>query len=90
MSTLDDWITEAAAALDLPAESIPIDLRDGLLELTRDVAHGVTRIAGPLTTYLVGRAVGAGMESSAALLAVAQAAARHIADSGPSDGDSEG
>ena len=70
MSTLDDWIIDASRALDLPADSIPADLRDDLLDLTRDVAHGVARIAGPLTTYLVGIAVGRGQAPSAALASV--------------------
>jgi hypothetical protein len=35
--------------------------------LTRDVAHGVARIAGPLTCYLVGVAVGRGADASQAL-----------------------
>ena len=67
MSTLDDWMTQATRALDLPADSISNDLRDELLDLTRDVAHGVARIAGPLTCYLVGVAVGRGQSPSAAL-----------------------
>lgn len=70
MSTLDDWIAQAAAALDLPADSIPKDRRDALLDLTRDVAHGVARIAGPLTCYLVGVAVGRGADPTDALAAV--------------------
>ncbi len=71
MSTLDDWIIDASRALDIPADSIPADLRNDLLDLTRDVAHGVARVAGPLTTYLVGIAVGRGQAPSAALAAVA-------------------
>lgn len=67
MSTLDDWIVQASHALGLPADAIPADLRDELLDLTRDVAHGVARIAGPLTCYLVGIAVGRGQAPSAAL-----------------------
>jgi hypothetical protein len=70
MSTLDDWIIDASRALDLPADAIPADLRNDLLDLTRDVAHGVARIAGPLTTYLVGIAVGRGQAPSAAMAAV--------------------
>jgi hypothetical protein len=70
MSTLDDWIINASRALDLPADSIPADLRNDLLDVTRDVAHGVARIAGPLTTYLVGIAVGRGQAPSAALAAI--------------------
>jgi hypothetical protein len=67
MSTLDDWIAQASDALDLPADSIDTALRDELLDLTRDVAHGVARIAGPLTCYLVGVAVGRGADPSAAV-----------------------
>ena len=71
MSTLDDWMAQAAGALDLSADSVSTELRDELLDLTRDVAHGVARIAGPLTCYLVGVAVGRGQTPSAALAALA-------------------
>ena len=75
MSTLDDWITEATDALSLPPASIPLDLRDELLDLTRDVAHGVARIAGPLTCYLVGLAVAGGAAPSTAVTALRDLAA---------------
>jgi len=67
MSTLDDWMAQAERALDVPAGSVTNELRDELLDLTRDVAHGVARIAGPLTCYLVGIAVGRGQSPTAAL-----------------------
>jgi hypothetical protein len=70
MSTLDDWLAQAERALDLPANSVTTELRDELLDLTRDVAHGVARIAGPLTCYLVGVAVGRGQSPTAALAAL--------------------
>ena len=70
MSTLDDWMAQATRALDLPADSVTNELRDELLDLTRDVAHGVARIAGPLTCYLVGVAVGRGQTPSSALAAL--------------------
>ena len=38
--------------------------------MTRDVAHGVARIAGPLTCYLVGIAVGRGADPAQALAKV--------------------
>ena len=59
MSTLDDWIAQASGSLDLPADSMTNDLRDELLDLAR--------IAGPLTCYLVGVAVGRGADASQAL-----------------------
>jgi hypothetical protein len=67
MSTLDTWIGQASAALDLPADSIPNERRDALLDVTRDVAHGVARIAGPLTCYLIGLAVGRGADPAEAI-----------------------
>ena len=68
------WL--ARLADDLQVDDDPLDdaaIRD-LLDLTREVAHGVERIAGPLTTFLVGIAVGRGahvavaVESALALL----------------------
>ncbi len=84
MSTLEDWIADAADALNLPAAPIPIDLRDALLELTRDVAHGVARIAGPLTCYLVGLAVANGAAPSVAVDTLKELAAARQPD--PTDG----
>lgn len=74
MSTLEDFIEQTERALELPAGSLPPDLRDHLLDLTRDVAHGVTRIAGPLTTYLLGVAVGRGADRTSSIAAVAELA----------------
>jgi Domain of unknown function (DUF6457) len=51
---LDQWVTEVCAALGLDDE---VDT-DSLLELARDVAHGIERRAAPVTTFLVGLAAG--------------------------------
>ena len=65
MSALDEWTDAVRGVLDLD----PIDA--GLvLDLTRDVAHGVLRPAAPLTAYLVGIAVGRGMSPEAAVASV--------------------
>jgi hypothetical protein len=65
MSALDEWTDAVRGVLDLD----PIDA--GLvLDLTRDVAHGVLRPAAPLTAYLVGIAVGQGMAPEAAVASV--------------------
>jgi hypothetical protein len=87
MSTLDDWLIDSARALGLDTPAIPADLRNELLDLTRDVAHGVARIAGPLTCYQVGLAVGRGAAPSAALAAVADLARARLAQSDTADGD---
>ena len=55
--TLQNWTTDLATALGLSPE-VPIK---GLLEVARDAAHGVERPAAPITTFLVGLAVGRGM-----------------------------
>ena len=83
MSTLDDWIADAAEALSLPAAPIPVDLRDDLLELTRDVAHGVARVAGPLTCYLVGLAVADGAVPSVAIATLKELVAARQPDPDP-------
>ena len=74
MSTLDSWIADAEAALGLDAGTIPEDLRRDLLDLTREVAHGVARIAGPLTCYLVGLAVANGTPAADAVASLRAAA----------------
>lgn len=66
--TLPTWTAELAAALGL-AGPVPIT---ELLELARDAAHGVQRPAAPVTTFLVGLAVGRGMEFAAACQVVQQ------------------
>ena len=53
--TLDEWVVELAAALDLPAGSAEVAL---LLDLAREAAHTVARPAAPVTTFLVGLAAG--------------------------------
>jgi fructoselysine-6-P-deglycase FrlB-like protein len=60
------WLTRLAA--ELGTDDVPLDeaaIRD-LLDLTREAAHGVERIAGPLTTFLVGVAVGRGADVAVA------------------------
>lgn len=54
MNTVEEWVAAVCAALDL---GDPVD-RDLILDMTRDVAHGVARPAAPLTAYLVGLAAG--------------------------------
>jgi hypothetical protein len=69
MSALEDWTDAVRHTLELD----PFD-SDLVLDLTRDVAHGVMRPAAPLTAYLLGVAVGRGADPSAAAAAVAELA----------------
>ncbi|WP_084620707.1 NTP transferase domain-containing protein [Agromyces italicus] len=69
---LDTWVAELATALDLGEPDVPTAL---LLDLTREAAHGITRPAGPLTTYLIGLAVAHGMSPADAAAATRRAIA---------------
>lgn len=57
---LDEWLQAVAAELDLEGVDFSNDTVHTLLDLARDSAHEIERIAAPLTTYLVGVAVGRG------------------------------
>ncbi|WP_298459872.1 NTP transferase domain-containing protein [uncultured Cellulomonas sp.] len=72
---LDRWVTRVAGALGVDAEVLDRDL---VLDLTRDVAHTVARPAVPLTTFLMGCAVGAGTGDRAALGVTAETVARLV------------
>ncbi|MDZ7577016.1 MAG: NTP transferase domain-containing protein [Candidatus Nanopelagicales bacterium] len=67
---LSDWIAAVRTELGIEAD---INL-DAILDVAKDTAHGVTRPAAPVTTYLLGCAVAAGadvQEASAAIRALA-------------------
>lgn len=55
---LDVWVRHLADALGVDATTVPTG---AILDVTRDAAHGVTRPAGPVTTFLLGVAVARGM-----------------------------
>jgi hypothetical protein len=57
MSSLEDWAQQVADALGVERP----DTR-AVLDLARDVAHGVERPAAPLTTWLAGMAVAGGAD----------------------------
>jgi hypothetical protein len=65
MSTLTDWLAAVQAELDVA----PVD-QALVLDLARDVAHGVARPAAPLTAYLLGLAVGRGADPRQAAQAI--------------------
>jgi hypothetical protein len=57
VNTLEEWTSRACAELDLDPAALDAS---AVLDLARDVAHGVARPAAPLTAYLLGVAVGRG------------------------------
>ncbi|GAA3823673.1 hypothetical protein GCM10022226_50290 [Sphaerisporangium flaviroseum] len=64
MNVLAEWTALVCKELGLDPEQVD---RDAVLDLTRDVAHGVARPAAPLTAYLLGLAQGAGTAPPEAL-----------------------
>jgi hypothetical protein len=73
MATLDEWVTGVSAALGLPPDAV--DVRE-VLDLARDVAHGVDRPAAPVTAYLAGLAVGRGAATADVLATVREVLTR--------------
>lgn len=73
--TLHDWIDELCDALDIETE-----VDEGLiLDLARDAAHNVERVAAPITTYLLGYAA-AHHEANPVRLEALAAAATQLAE----------
>jgi hypothetical protein len=68
MADEQTWLAGVAGALDIPLEEVlPGALQSELLDLTGDIAHNVVRRAVPLTSYLIGVAVGRGASAADAL-----------------------
>jgi hypothetical protein len=77
MSDLDVWVAAAAGELGLR----PGDVQSkAVLDIAREVAHQVLRPAAPLTAYLMGVAVGRGIDpadAAARISALALAWPKH-------------
>jgi hypothetical protein len=58
MNDLEQWVASVTTELGL---DVTVD-QEVVLDLARDVAHAVARPATPLTTYLLGCAVGKGLD----------------------------
>jgi hypothetical protein len=71
--TLDRWIEAACAELGLTPDEVAVA---AVLDLARDVAHGVERPAAPLTAFLLGLAVGRGQPLDDAARRLSELAAR--------------
>ena len=77
MNDLNDWTDTACKELGLEPSDVDRDL---VLDLARDVAHGVTRPAAPLTAYLLGLAVGRGAPAHDAAAHITELAERWKTD----------
>lgn len=62
MNELDAWLIAAAREAGIDPADIPVKT---VLDLARDVAHGVVRPGAPVTAYVLGLAVGRGADPSA-------------------------
>jgi hypothetical protein len=73
--TLDEWVTAAAAELDLGP--VPVEEQRLILDLAREVAHNTVRPGAPVSAYLVGLAVGRGASLADATRVLTELAQRH-------------
>ena len=68
MNPLEQWMADAKAELGI---DLDVDA-DELLDMTAVVAHKVTRVAAPLTAFLVGYAAAQAGGGSAAVTAASR------------------
>lgn len=64
MNVLQEWTATACRELGIDPAEVDTPL---VLDLARDVAHGVVRPGAPVTAYLVGLAVGRGADPAEAV-----------------------
>ena len=55
---LSEWVTAVSRELGLEGALESVGLVDTVLDLTSDVAHGVSRPGAPVTAFLIGVAAG--------------------------------
>jgi hypothetical protein len=84
MSTLDDWTDLVCAELGLDPEDAT---QKTVLNLARVTAHTVDRPAAPLTSYLLGVAVGRGQPLAETAAKLQEMAQRWQKDPGREPGD---
>ena len=84
---LDRWLAAAAAELDLDPSAVSIGT---VLDVARDVAHDVARPAAPLSTFLLGLAVGRSEDPDALRALAARLTARAAEWKAAAGGDSAG
>jgi Domain of unknown function (DUF6457) len=78
---LKQWLTTLSTELQISDFMLDEDAVHIVLDLARDSAHEVERVAAPLTTFLVGIAVGRGAAlGSAAATATALLMSQDTAD----------
>lgn len=77
VNTMDKWTDAACAELGIDRNSVDQTV---ILDLARDVAHGVARPAAPLGTFVLGVAVGSGQDMNQAAERLRELASRWKTD----------
>ena len=73
MADVEMWLDEVAGALDVTLDDVlPAATQEELLTLTGEIAHNVVRLAVPLSSYLIGVAVGRGASPQEAMRIVGE------------------
>jgi hypothetical protein len=68
VADLGAWLGAVGTELEVPVEEVlSQSVQDEILALTGEIAHNVVRVAVPLTSYLMGIAVGRGASPEEAL-----------------------
>jgi hypothetical protein len=66
VNTLEEWVRAVCHELDIADAVAPDAMQTRVLDISKDVAHGVARPAAPLTAYLLGLAAGRADDPEAA------------------------
>jgi DNA-directed RNA polymerase specialized sigma24 family protein len=72
VNTLEEWIAAVCQELDIADAVQSAAMQSRVLDMARDVAHGVARPAAPLAAYLLGLAAGLTGDPEAAADELAQ------------------
>ncbi|MBW0118205.1 hypothetical protein I4J48_23480 [Pseudonocardia sp. KRD-169] len=63
---MSEWVTAVSRELGLEGVVDSVGIVDMVLDLTADVAHGVSRPGAPVTAFLIGVAAGRAEDPAAA------------------------
>ena len=79
-SALTGWLAEVSDLYGLGTDVDPDTTVATILDMTKDVAHGVARPAAPLTAFLLGLAAGRRVPSGTPVAVVVTALSRQVQD----------
>jgi hypothetical protein len=85
-NALSEWVTAVARELGLEGALDSSTIVDMVLDLTSDVAHGVSRPGAPVTAFLVGVAAGRAQDPAVAARDYAEKIS-HLAEGWGSDSE---